>query len=145
VLKLSIDKKITKRKFIVLKHLTQNKKAFTLIEVMVVVGIISILAAIAIPNFLSYRAKSYCTAAETDAGNIAIAIADYYSIQTHTNMIDETDLKIRLTNLNTVVINGNIDAIVITVTDGSGQCPNEYMNRMPSWTSATSTFTKTIP
>ena len=34
------------------------KKGFTLVEIMIVVAIIAILAAIAIPNFLKYRADS---------------------------------------------------------------------------------------
>ena len=56
-----------------------NEKGFTLIELMIVIAIIGVLAAIAIPNFISYRDKAYCTAAEKDAGTIAAALADYYS------------------------------------------------------------------
>jgi prepilin-type N-terminal cleavage/methylation domain-containing protein len=122
-----------------------NKKGFTLIEIMVVIAIIGILAGIAIPNFLRYRAKSYCSAAEADANNIASEIADYYAISTRLNMVTLNDLNITQTGPNVANINGNIDAIVITVTDSSGQCPDTYMNRNPDWTAATSTYTKTIP
>ena len=38
------------------------KKGFTLVEIMIVVAIIAILAAVAIPNFISYRKQSQATA-----------------------------------------------------------------------------------
>ena len=60
-----------------------NKKGFTLIELMIVIAIIGILAAIAIPNFIAYRNKSFCSRAESDANNIAAALADYFSIPTN--------------------------------------------------------------
>ena len=48
---------------------TNNEKGFTLIELMIVIAIIGILSAIAIPNFLSYREKGMNSAAETTANN----------------------------------------------------------------------------
>ena len=116
-----------------------------MIEIMIVIAIIGILASISIPNYLSYRTKSFCTAAEQDANNIAGAISDYFAIPSHTSMINENDIKFAVTSPNTVRINGTLDAIVISVTDGTGQCPPDYMTKAPNWNAATSTFTKVMP
>ncbi|MCW5198149.1 prepilin-type N-terminal cleavage/methylation domain-containing protein [Desulfobulbus sp. F4] len=56
-----------------------SQKGFTLIELMIVIAIIGILAAVAIPNFIEYKNKSYCTATVNDVGAIGGALADYFA------------------------------------------------------------------
>ena len=55
-----------------------NEKGFTLIELMIVIAIIGILAAIAIPNFVSYRQRSYNSAAQSDLKNMMTAQEAYF-------------------------------------------------------------------
>jgi type IV pilus assembly protein PilA len=57
----------------------RSKKGFTLIELMIVVAIIGILAAIAIPNFLRFQAKSKQSEAKTNLGGIFTAETSYFA------------------------------------------------------------------
>jgi type IV pilus assembly protein PilA len=57
----------------------RSKKGFTLIELLIVVAIIGILAAIAIPQFAAYRARGYNSAANSDIKNIKTTLEAYYT------------------------------------------------------------------
>ena len=146
-------------------RINANEKGFTLIELMIVIAIIGILAAIAIPNFIAYRDKAFCSAAESDANSIAATFADHYAIPnntgfatgsitanlaggattgtefgpTPTGFSHSIQFSV-LSGANTASITGTLEAIVIAVTDGSGRCPDDYTQANPEW--AGSVFTK---
>lgn len=142
-------------KFNVLKSQV-NEKGFTLIELMIVIAIIGILAAVAIPNFIAYRDKAYCSAAEKDANSIAASLASYFAIPSRTSLCVPLNLGIvdqgfkpnanqlyctatggivvvdnpnfsALSGKNTGMIRGDIDALEIEVVDGSKRCPKDYI------------------
>jgi type II secretory pathway pseudopilin PulG len=125
---------------------------------MIVIAIIGILAAVAIPNFIAYRDKAYCSAAEKDANSLAATVADYFAIPSHTTWDPVTIPKNHdgskigniqwsaLSGTNNAKIGGTVSAITISVTDGSGRCPTDYMDAQAEagWSSNTSTFHKNM-
>jgi type IV pilus assembly protein PilA len=58
---------------------TKNEGGFTLIELLVVIIIIAILAAIAIPMYLSQRQKGWESNAKSDLRNAAVAQESYFT------------------------------------------------------------------
>ena len=57
------------------------KDGFTLVEILVVIVVIGLLAAIAIPQFMSYHSEAIDAEMKSDLRNASIAIEAYYAKQ----------------------------------------------------------------
>ena len=56
----------------------RGEKGFTLVELMIVVAIIGILAAIAIPQFAAYRERGWIASMQSDCNSVRIAEEAHY-------------------------------------------------------------------
>src|SRR5690242_19171882 len=65
--------------FLVKRDMLKQRKGFTLIELLIVVVIIGILAAIAIPKFANTKQKAYITAMKSDLRNLVTAEEAYFA------------------------------------------------------------------
>jgi type IV pilus assembly protein PilA len=96
------------------KSAEEKDQGFTLIELLVVMIIIGILAAIAIPVFLSQREKARDTATKADVSTLGKEVSSYY--------VDGTGaLTLALSGGNITVTNGATPAVTVaTVKVSSG-------------------------
>jgi len=72
----------------------KDEKGFTLIELMIVIAIIGILAAIAIPQFMRYKKKSFVATLNSDCKNAYTASIAYFVDNRSAEFVDLEQLKI---------------------------------------------------
>ena len=70
----------------------KSKKGFSLLEVLVAVGIIGIISAIALPRFQDYNESSALTATNTSANNIAKAYTLCQATKTTCSSLDDISI-----------------------------------------------------
>lgn len=100
----------------------KNEKGFTLIELMIVIAIIGILAAIAIPQFSSYRKRAYNGSALTDAKN-GYTAAQAYFVDNPTGTPSAANLEsygLTTSTGVTVTTSGDANSVAVVGTHSSG-------------------------
>src|SRR5579872_864929 len=96
-----------------LQKLNNRRGGFTLVEIMIVVAIIALLAAIAVPNFLRARKRSQATRILEDL-RIIDSAQDQYAIEnnkTTGNAVNWTDLQAYLKNGSVLYNSGGTDLL----------------------------------
>ena len=115
--------------------MANRKKITTVLLCIGIGGIAFIFTLFILPQFWPYHCKGHCSSAESDANNIAAAIADYFAIPEHTQIKPgDLDDGYQTENPWTFIQCGN--TIYIYVYDLNEDCPIEYQNNHPEWNSS---------
>lgn len=98
-----------------------TRKGFTLVELLIVVVILGILAAIAVPKFRNTKGKAYAATIKSDLKNLAsIQEAYFYFNETYGSTLNQLNF-------------GSTDGVTITILEADGRGWSATATHPSSW------------
>ena len=107
-----------------------SQKGFTLIELMIVVAIVGILAAVALPAYNDYTTRAHVSEAASVAQGYKTAVAEYYAINgSLPNLADISMTTSSSTAFSAVAVTSGV--VKVTMTGVGGLTAGQFLEYVP--------------